>query len=329
MAAKRTTKKPAPIAKKKPPNISRLTLKQRLVLIVVVIVLFLVGVVAFLHFTGIMTAEDILIKYGLMDRPATRADLEVHFIDVGQGDCTLIASQGKVMLIDCGERDESNKVEQYLIRHGIQHIDYIVATHPHSDHIGEMSDIIRIFDVDKCIMPSIPEKHIPTTKCYEDMLRELEAKNVETFFADTDSKYQFGCCEIGIYYPDVNDTENLNDYSLIVRVVHGKNSFLVTGDCEVSEERSLLAQKKDLSAKVLKVGHHGSSTSSSAEFLDKVKPEYAVISCGRDNDYGHPADDTVRRISKYAGRVYLTPRDGDIVFISDGEGLSVECSGDK
>ena len=322
--AEKKGKKSSPPPKKG----SVLTLKQRLRLILLIILLFAAGVLWLLHYMEIISVQDIMVKLGLADRPATRADLEVHFIDVGQGDCILVASQGQIMLIDSGERDNDNAIESYLIRHGIHHIDKFIATHPHSDHIGEMAEIMYTFDVDSFMMPRIPDAYIPTTKCYEDMLKAVDVRGVSVM-SPKDTSFQLGCCQVQIFTSDIEDSDNLNNYSLIVKVVHDKNSFLFTGDCENEEEKSLLKKGVDLKAKVLKAAHHGSSTSSSADFLDVVDPEYAVISCGKNNDYGHPNKETVRRLSKYARNTYITARDGSVVFISDGEGLTVECERDK
>ncbi|MBQ8967562.1 ComEC/Rec2 family competence protein [Ruminococcus sp.] len=327
MAAKKTTKKPAPRktpAKKKKPA-PKLPLKKRLKLMLTVLVLFCVGAAALLHFTGIMPVSEIFFRLGIYDRPATRADLEVHFIDVGQGDCTLVMSKGEIMVIDSGDRDDSNRVEKYLLEHGVTRINYLIATHPHADHIGEMAEIMGTFTVDNFIMPYVPEDYIPDTKCYEDMLKMASAMGVESSYAE-DKSFRLGECDVKMYASGIESSENLNDYSVIVKLVHGSNSFLFTGDCENTEEADLLSRKLDLKAKVLKAGHHGSYTSSSAEFLDEVLPDYAVISCGRNNDYGHPHDATLRRLSKYADNIYITSRDGDVVFISDGKGLSVECA---
>ena len=328
MAGKKKAKKPSDTPPPKPVGKKKLSVKTRFRLILAVLALFAAGVICLLHFTGIMPFQDMLVRLGLSERPATRADLEVHFVDVGQGDCAVIMSQGEVMVIDSGDRDESNSVERYLMMQGVTRINYLIATHPHADHIGEMAEIIGQFRVDNFIMPRLPAKLTPTTQCYENMLKMLKAKNTPVTPAE-DCEFELGCCKVQLYASGIEDSDNLNDYSVIVRLVHGENSFLFTGDCENTEERDLLSRGLELRAKVLKAGHHGSYTSSSAEFLDAVKPDYAVISCGRKNDYGHPHDTTVRRLKKYADKLYMTPRDGNIVFISDGVGLSVECSKEK
>lgn len=329
MAVFKKAKKPANTPPPKPVGgKKKLSVKTRFQLILLVLAAFAAGVIYLLNYTGIMPFQDILVRLGLSERPATRADLEVHFIDVGQGDCTLIMSQGEVMLIDSGDRDESNTVERYLMKQGVKRINYLIATHPHADHIGEMAEIIGQFEVDNFIMPRFPAEYTPTTQVYENMLNMLSAKEMTVTPAE-DSEFTLGFCKVQLYASGIKDSENLNDYSVIVRLVHGANSFLFTGDCENTEEKDLLSRDLKLDAKVLKAGHHGSYTSSSAEFLDAVKPDYAVISCGRNNDYGHPNDATLRRLKKYADNIYLTPRDGNIVFISDGTGLSVECSKGK
>lgn len=322
-AAKRTTSK-----KTMPVSAGELSLQLRVRLILLVIALFCCGIIALLHFTGIVPFDKISVLLGWSDKPATRSDLEVHFIDVGQGDCTLIMSEGEVMVIDSGDRDSSDRVVDHLQEQGVSRINYLIATHPHADHIGEMAEIVNGFEVENIIMPRIPDKYVPTSKTYEDMLLAIKAKGLKVTPA-ADSEFDLGCCKVQTYASPMDSSENMNDHSVVVKVVNGQNSFLFMGDCEIGEEKKLLEKGCDLRAKVLKAGHHGSYTSSSAELLDAVDPNYAVISCGKDNSYGHPNDDTVRRLSKYANEIYITARDGDIVFISDGEGLSVKCSEEK
>lgn len=310
------------MAKRKSRKKSTLTAKQRFRLIVLVILLTVVGAAAFLEHTGIVTFDDVMINAGLKDKPAEHADTEVHFIDVGQGDCTLVISDGEAMVIDSGDRDETNKAVDYLVSQGIVDIKYLIVTHPHADHIGEMSEIIERFNVEKFIMPKVPDDIVPTTKIYENMLLSLKNKGIKITKA-TDCELELGSCKVQLFTPK-NKSSNLNNCSTLVKVVHGDNSFLITGDCEKEEEKDILSQDFDISAKVLKAAHHGSSTSSSAEFLDAVMPRYAVISCGEGNKYGHPHEQTVTRLGKYADKIYVTMNCGTVIFRSDGEGLSVE-----
>ncbi|MBQ8107407.1 MAG: MBL fold metallo-hydrolase [Ruminococcus sp.] len=296
----------------------------RIRLALLLIVFFIIGVVGVLHYTGIMPLGELLIRAGLRDKPAVNADTQVHFVDVGQGDCTVVMSADKVMVIDSGERDGSNTAVNYLKKLGVRRIDILIATHPHSDHIGEMDSIIESFEIGQFIMPEIPKKYVPATRVYEDMLQALKTKGLKARKA-RDETFELGECRVQTFTSHLKDEENLNNYSVLVKITHGENSFLVTGDCEKAEEADLIQRDAQLRSKVLRTGHHGSSTSSSAEFLDRVLPRYAVISCGRKNDYGHPDEDTVDRLRKYADKLYITSKDGTVVFYSDGEGITVKC----
>lgn len=290
---------------------------------VTLIAVFVVLLFTVLDLTGLVSFDSLLIKAGVEDKPAEHAQTEVHFIDVGQGDSTLVISQGEAMLIDSGDKDDSNKIEKYLEKQGVTELKYLIATHPHADHIGEMSEIIDQFQVDKFIMPKVKADMTPTTTIYEKMLKSIKANGLKITQAKP-MKFELGSCKVELFTPKKN-YDDLNNYSTLVKITDGENSFLITGDCETAEEKDILSQGYDVSAKVLKAGHHGSSTSSGVDFLNKVMPRYAVISCGKGNKYGHPHEETVTRLKKYASHLYVTADVGTIVFSSDGEGLSVSA----
>ena len=290
---------------------------------VTLIAVFVVLLFTVLDLTGLVSFDSLLIKAGVEDKPAEHAQTEVHFIDVGQGDSTLVISQGEAMLIDSGDKDDSNKIEKYLEKQGLTELKYLIATHPHADHIGEMSEIIDQFQVDKFIMPKVKADMTPTTTIYEKMLKSIKAKGLKITQAKP-MEFELGSCKVELFTPK-KDYDDLNNYSTLVKITDGENSFLITGDCETTEEKDILSQGYDVSAKVLKAGHHGSSTSSGVDFLNKVMPRYAVISCGKGNKYGHPHEETVTRLKKYASHLYVTADVGTIVFSSDGEGLSVSA----
>lgn len=290
---------------------------------VTLIAVFVVLLFTVLDLTGLVSFDSLLIKAGVEDKPAEHAQTEVHFIDVGQGDSTLVISQGEAMLIDSGDKDDSNKIEKYLEKQGVTELKYLIATHPHADHIGEMSEIIDQFQVDKFIMPKVKADMTPTTTIYEKMLKSIKAKGLKITQAKP-MEFELGSCKVKLFTPK-KDYDDLNNYSTLVKITDGENSFLITGDCETTEEKDILSQRYDVSAKVLKAGHHGSSTSSGVDFLNKVMPRYAVISCGKGNKYGHPHEETVTRLKKYASHLYVTADVGTIVFSSDGEGLSVSA----
>lgn len=273
---------------------------------------------------GLLYSGVLKDRFGLKpykEPAAPDADTSVRFIDVGQGDCTLAVSEGVSLLIDSGELDEHDRVITYLEALGIRKLDYIIVTHPHSDHMGEMSDIIDRFGAGEFIMPRLPDELVPTTYSYEKMLRSLAAKGIR-ITASEDSTFTAGGFTVELFTPTAV-SDNLNNCSTVVKLTHGGNSFLITGDCEREEEQQLILKGCGLSADVLKVGHHGSATSSSAELLAAVRPVYAVISCSADNAYGHPADSTLLRLKAAAREVLMTFRSGTVTFVSDGKGLSV------
>ena len=258
---------------------------------------------------------------GNSSTPEGSAQVKVHFIDVGQGDCTLVMSHGEAMLIDSGERDDSDRVIKYLKEQGITKLSCIIVTHPHTDHMGEMPDILKAFKTDKFIMPKVPDNMVPTIMRYEKMLKQIKNQGLEVTWS-SNSEFRLGDAVINTYTPK-GQFEELNDYSTVVKISCGSRKFLITGDAEKEEESDLLAQKFDFRADVLKVPHHGSYKGTTSELLKAVGAQYAVICCGKNNDYGHPHDSTLKRIKMFISNVYITKDNGDIVFTTDGKSLTV------
>lgn len=258
---------------------------------------------------------------GNSSTPEGSAQVKVHFIDVGQGDCTLVMSHGEAMLIDSGERDDSDRVIKYLKEQGIIKLSCIIVTHPHTDHMGEMPDILKAFKTDKFIMPKVPDNMVPTIMRYEKMLKQIKNQGLEISWS-SNSEFRLGDAVINTYTPK-GQFEELNDYSTVVKISCGSRKFLITGDMEKEEESDLLAQRFDFRADVLKVPHHGSYKGTTSELLKAVGAQYAVICCGKNNDYGHPHDSTLKRIKKFISSVYITKDNGDIVFTTDGKSLTV------
>ena len=249
------------------------------------------------------------------------AQVKVHFIDVGQGDCTLVMSAGEAMLIDSGERDDSDRVIKYLKEQGVTKLSCIIVTHPHTDHMGEMPDILKAFKADRFIMPKVPDNMVPTIMRFEKMLKQVKNQGLEVTWS-SNSEFRLGDAVINTYTPK-GQFEELNDYSTVVKITCGSKKFLITGDTEKEEEADLLAQKFDFRADLLKVPHHGSYKGTTNELLKAVGAQYAVICCGKNNDYGHPHDSTLKRINKFISNVYITKDNGDIVFSTDGKELTV------
>jgi len=243
----------------------------------------------------------------------------VHFIDVGQGDSTLILSDGSSILIDAGENDQGKTVCDYLDGLGITKIDLLVMTHPHSDHIGGMDTVIKAFEIGQILMPRLPDDQTPTTKTYTEVLTAIADKGKRITPARVGDVYTFGQGALTVLGP-TKDYEDLNDTSLICRFDYGEQSFLFTGDMEKTAEEDLIEEGAYLFASVLKVGHHGSPTSTSEAFYDLVDPEICVISVGEGNSYGHPSKKTLKTIAGNGAEIYRTDYQGSVVVaVSGGE----------
>lgn len=293
------------------------------VLLAVFLIFFLLND-RFFKIDGIPTFDEIFSGSGFKpSADIAEGNISVHFIDVGQGDCQLILSDSGTVLIDCGEREYSNRVISYIRSLNISRLDYVIASHPHSDHIGGMSYILDEFDIGTVIMPDIQKSVIPTTNTYARLLKSVSDNDIKVEYARAGSKYKIGGAVMTVLSP-VKDYEDLNNYSVAVKIVHGQNSFLFTGDIEKEAEADILNDGADVSASVLKVAHHGSSTSSHKGFLDAVSPVYGVIGVGTGNDYGHPHKETIKRFNNIGIRIYRTDHNGSIIFTSDGKDLDIK-----
>ena len=255
------------------------------------------------------------------NEPLPEGMMYVDFIDVGQGDCTLISTTDAVILIDAGEAENVNNVIDFLKHREIKKIDYCIATHPHSDHIGGLPTVFDHFEVDTVIMPEIPEEIEPTTKVYEKFIDGLE-KVENVIYATPGDKFECGSLNIEILGP-TGEYDDLNNYSVVSKITFGETSVIVTGDAENPAEKDMLDVKNvDYSADILKLGHHGSSTSSSKDWLRAVNPKYAVISCGIDNKYNHPHKETIIKLDDLKFEYYRTDLVGNICFESDGKNIT-------
>lgn len=250
--------------------------------------------------------------------------LEVHFMDVGQGDATLIMTDGHAMLIDAGNNGKGTAVQNYLQKQGIKKLDYVIGTHPDADHIGGLDVIIYKFDCGKVLLPDYQKN----TKTYDEVEDTLKAKSYRAAHPAAGDIYQLGDAVFTVTAPADKKFDNANDYSIAVRLEYGKNAFLFVGDAEEDSENEMLKSKQDISADVYKVSHHGSKTGTSEEFLEKVDPQYAVISCGEDNSYGHPHAEVLNLLRREGVQVFRTDEQGTIVAVSDGRKITWNMSPD-
>lgn len=249
----------------------------------------------------------------------TDGDVSVHFIDVGQGDCTLIMTDTVNVLIDCGEDEDSDSAVHYIESRGIKRLDYVIATHPHSDHIGGMYKILENFQIGQVIMPELGAEVVMLSTAYTKMIETIEKKNIPARYAQAGERIRLGGgTYLDLLAPIHNDYDCINNFSIVTKLTHGRNTFLFTADIERAAENDLLNINADVSAAVLKVAHHGSTSSSTMAFLKKVSPDYAVISVGRDNVYGHPMPEVISRLNDIGAEIITTAGDGNIVFVSDG-----------
>ncbi len=260
----------------------------------------------------------------------------VHFIDVGQGSATLIQEGASGILIDAGEKDYGEAVIDYIESVGVSSLEYIVASHPHSDHIGGLDDVLHAFPTDTIIMPELAEFNTPTTRVYEDLLNAVFEKEISTVFIDGKKAYSFGLndnIDVEVLGP-VEQAKDLNDMSVIVRVSAYNTEFMILGDAEKQELSSVYNKplNKNISvidsyscfkSDIIAMGHHGSSTSIYKPFLDAVDADVAVISCGKDNSYGHPHEEALEYIEVNSMNCLRTDEMGDIVFKVTEEGYSL------
>ena len=249
--------------------------------------------------------------------PAEGGSFQVHFIDVGQADAALVICDGHYMLIDGGNAEDSDLVYSYLERHGAKNLDYMVASHAHEDHIGGLSGALNYAKVDTALCP-VTEY---SSKVFQDMVKYLEQQGKSLTVPAPGDKFDLGSARVEILGP-VQEYDDTNDTSIVLRIDYGETSFLFTGDMETGAEKDLLESGANVRATVLKAGHHGSDTSTGYQFLREVMPKYTVVSVGEGNSYGHPSDEVLSRFRDAGAEVYRTDMQGHVIAESDGKAVT-------
>lgn len=249
--------------------------------------------------------------------------MNVHYIDVGQGDSILIQVNNKNLLIDAGPSQSQDDLVAYIKNLGIKNLDYIIATHPHEDHIGGMAKVIKSFNIGKFYAPNV----IHNSNSFENMVFELKNKKlkINVIKKGMGNDINLGDnTKVEVFSPISDTYDNLNNYSPIMKITYGNTSFLFTGDAESEVENQVLQDNVDIKSNVLKVGHHGSSSSTSEIFFDAVSPNLSIISLGINNKYGHPHKNILSLLTSKNTEVYRTDEDGTIIISSDGNTLNIK-----
>ena len=263
---------------------------------------------------GIITPTDTTV--------ASASKLEAYFLDVGQGDSEILRVGNSTMLIDAGTNASTNTLLSDIKGLGIRKFDVVIATHPHEDHIGGLDSVINQFPIGKIYMPKVTT----TTQTFQDVIKAIHDKGLTVTTPVPGSTFNLGPDTCTILAPNSQSYPDLNSYSIVLRVVNGYKSFLFEGDAQTDSEKEMLAKRYTLKSDVLKVGHHGSDTSTSPDFLKAVSPKYAVIEVGAGNDYGHPHQVTLDKLNAAGVQIYRTDLNGIITITSDGSNLNVTTS---
>ena len=247
--------------------------------------------------------------------------LMVHFLDVGQADCILIQEGSEAMLIDAGNQENGEEIVEYIRAQGIERLEYVIGTHPHADHIGGLAAVLEELNAGEVLLPGKAQ----TTAVYEELLDVIEEKAFPVTLAEPGLSYTLGDAVVSVIAPVKDYGEELNNWSVGIRLVFGRNSFVFTGDAQEEAEKDMVESNVVLRADVWKAAHHGSDTSNSAAMLDAVSPSFAVISCGKNNSYGHPNASVLEAFRQRGIQVFRTDEQGTVIAWSDGTNITWSC----
>lgn len=279
--------------------------KTSLLLIIVLIIVSLFG----LGESGVIDTDTPTFTNEYLD-----GEVYVHFIDVGQGSSTLIQQGKNAVLIDSGLSEYGETVSDFITSCGVETLSYVIATHPHNDHIGSITEVMNNFEVGEIIMPELSEINTPTTRVYENFIDYIIERDIPVNAAQFNDVYSVEDINIRILGP-VKQNKDLNNMSVVCRITAGDSAFMFLGDAETEELESINKYcSSDISSDVLLMGHHGSSTSVYEPFLDKVNADIAVISCGKNNSYNHPHEEALEYCEESGLDVYRTDLDGTVSF---------------
>ena len=248
----------------------------------------------------------------------------VYCFNVGQADAIFIDMPSADVLIDAGNNSDGVYIVSQLHKMGVEKIDYLIGTHPHEDHIGGMDDVVENMEIGKIYLPETSKNDTPKTKTYKDLLNAIDDKGYHTTYAEAgDTVFEGENLKFEILAPSSTDYGDLNAYSIVTKLSFYETEILFMGDAEQEIEQDILRSGADIDADIIKVGHHGSRTSSSDEFIDQTDAECAIISCGTDNTYGHPHDKTLKKLKEYSIKTYRTDLLGTVIIECDKVGYEI------
>ncbi len=279
-----------------------------------ILLILIIGISFFIYYQQPSTLYK---KIDKENEIVSKDEFFIYFIDIDEGDSMIISNNHEYILIDTGRYDFKDKLLNTIDKLGIKKFKYVIGTHAHEDHIGTMPTIIRNYELDHYLMPDVSVNN----KSYELTIKELKKKNMIIETPKIGEIYHLNNTKIKILSID-NNKEKINDTSIVLKIIYQNTTFLLTGDATKEVELKLL--EKDIKSDVLKVSHHGSKDASSAQFLSKVKPEYAIISVGKDNEYYHPHQVTLDKLEQIGSKIYRTDQMGDIIVYSNGNTIEIE-----
>ena len=254
----------------------------------------------------------------------TSNELVIYYIDVGQGDACLVEYNNHFMLIDAGDNDDETLMVDFLKEKKVKTLDYVFGTHPHADHIGGLDAVINNFDIKKLYMPKVVEN----TKTFEDVLTAIESNNLKVNSPEVGKTMYLDNVQIQILAP-IKQYEEMNDNSIVLKISYQNFNCLFTGDMQSESEQDVLSINTNIKSDVLKVAHHGSNSSSTEQFIDAVEPEYAIISVGKDNTYGHPTPEVVSLLKEKNIKIFRTDVDGTVMLTTNGKDIQISSQYNK
>ena len=303
------------MAKRENTNVTKLA-----AIIIIIIALLVSAVITFFPGKIFPTWNEIFRSTGINETvDSSEFPFSVHFIDVGQADCELIINEDDIILIDSGDVDSYLTVNSYLKSQNITEIDYFILTHGHADHIGSAKEIIENYKINNIIMTKYSSENIPTSDLYNELLNSVSHSSAKVDAAVPGDIYKLNDdCSFTVFAPN-DDYKEINNSSVVIKATYKDKSFLFQGDAEKKSEKDILDKGFNLKADVIKLGHHGSKTSSTDNYLDAVNPTFAVISCGVNNQYNLPSDETIQKLNNRNIQFRRTDVNGTIVIGTDGK----------